>query len=44
MIIPAADKHILGDGQIWAQRDFLIDGADAEILGILRRFNRDLTA
>jgi len=37
-------KHIFRHSQVWAQRDFLIHGADADILGFLRGFYGNVIA
>ena len=39
--LAASDIDILGDGEIRAERDLLIDRADAEFLRILRRIDAD---
>ncbi len=40
--IPAPpDEHVFRNGKVRAQGDFLIHRADAQLLGILRRFDRD---
>ena len=41
LLVAAADVHVLGDGQVGAERDLLVHGGNAHVLGVLRGLDGD---